>query len=109
MTGGFGEAGAGGFGTGLGAEAALRSLRARIAVQATAEPRAGLEARRLLLPLRDIRSCAHRAEAVLASLLDFERTLVEHGPDAEREEMRRACLDRLDDLIAVVSRKDCLR
>lgn len=101
MADGFGEAGAGGFEADLGAEAALRSLRARIAVQAAAQPHVGLQTRRRLLPFRDIPSSFDSTERLLAALLDFERTLVEHRPSAEVEKARHACLARLDALIDV--------
>jgi hypothetical protein len=78
----------------------IETLRQSIWNRSTADVREGLEDRRRMLQLKQAPSLSSDMSAIEASLLAFERTLVDARHRAERNEVKAKLIAQLDQLLA---------
>ncbi|MGN6769596.1 MAG: hypothetical protein ACTHJQ_07100 [Rhizobiaceae bacterium] len=78
----------------------IETLRQSIWNRNSADVREGLEDRRRMLRLKQIPALGSHISVIEASLLAFERTLVDAKHQAERKETKAKLIAQLDQLLA---------
>jgi len=82
---------------------ALPNLRREIELQREADPRKGLEYRRLIFALLQDSSLNQYAKRLLAALNAFEGSIIDRQPESVVESGRRQCLDIIDEMIRITA------